>query len=752
MVDPMDARRSNDSFAYSTDGSLITDTSSLDSEAIERAQQENESRSIRVEEYRRHEILSPIDSVNSRNSIINRVKSTTSSFGDIAVRVNTLTKTVSQSVAAILEQARDDDIQTNKEKEDLMHTKAGRVMSNFQLHDAFKIAEQMEESESEESKKQKEHKASKLKSELLKSTLPLRKGSTRTSIIHPDVFQTVSHVFREDTNDTASKNDIEGGINTADSVGEGSIAKEKSDKEDVYKLKKEESEAYVYKQDEGYCWMIAVCSCLLLFSTWGSSAGYGVFLGYFLRENIFPGASAIDFALVGSIILCIAQVMAPVVMIVSAVIGFRLTMIIGLCLQSAGYILCSFATKLTHIYVCLGFMVGIGFAFVINPGLVIMPAWFNKYRATASGITVMGTGLGGVVFTLASQSLINTTHDYKWSARMVGIVVFVVNLFVATFMKERTPTKKIRTWKALKSRINLIFNVKIFKNYPIWFVTSFYVLGQISYIIISYSINTYASSIGLSLTEGSHLTSIFNAGQIFGRLMIGRLGDNYGRSNVSFFLSTVISIIILCMWPFCKNFISMLFFSILAGALCPVSNTLHISLLSNCVTASMYPAAWSFENFFAGCFALISEPVSIKLRDLDSSFPFLKSQLFCGFLMFGSTLFVLPLREWRVKKVIEIRFENTQQQLIDINSQWYKNQQQMTVSSDNSTGDENYFLSNDGGRCVVTATVRESGLVQKEPSFEDNEDKLIRRLDMYRKLLRPGMRGYIIRMCYPIVI
>ncbi|GMF38687.1 unnamed protein product [[Candida] boidinii] len=120
--------------------------------------------------------------------------------------------------------------------------------------------------------------------------------------------------------------------------------------------------------------------------------------------------------------------------------------------------------------------------------------------------------------------------------------------------------------------------------------------------------------------------------------------------------------------------------------------------------------------------------------------------------MFGSTLFVLPLREWRVKKVIEIRFENTQQQLIDINSQWYKNQQQMTVSSDNSTGDENYFLSNDGGRCVVTATVRESGLVQKEPSFEDNEDKLIRRLDMYRKLLRPGMRGYIIRMCYPIVI
>ncbi|OUM53713.1 hypothetical protein BVG19_g3020 [[Candida] boidinii] len=751
MANPTDARRSNDSFAYSTDGSLITDTSSLDSEANERAQQENERRSIKVEEYRRYDNLNPIHSVNSRNSIINRVRSTTSSFGDMAVKVNTLTKTVSQSVAAILEQARDDDIQTSKEKEELKHTKAGRVMSDFQLHDAFKIAEQMEESENDEEQKQREHNASKTKSELLKSTSLLRKGSTRTSIIHPDVFQTVSHVFHEDSYDAASKNDIEGGINVTDSAGEETIGKEKSDKEDLYKLTKEKTQAPVYEQDKGYCWMIAVCSCLLLFSTWGSSAGYGVFLGYFLRENIFPGASAIDFALVGSIILCIAQAIAPVVMIISAVIGFRLTMIIGLCLQSAGYILCSFATKLTHIYVCLGFMVGLGFAFVINPGLVIMPSWFNKYRATASGITVMGTGLGGVVFTLASQSLIDTTHDYKWSARMVGIVVFVVNLFVATFMKERVPTKKIRTWKALKSRINLIFNVEILKNYPIWLVTSFYVLGQIAYIIISYSINTYASSIGLSLTEGSHLTSIFNAGQIFGRLMIGRLGDNYGRSNVSFFLSAVISIIILCMWPFCKSFISMLFFSILAGALCPVSNTLHISLLSNCVTASVYPAAWSFENFFAGCFALISEPVSIKLRNLDSNFPFLKSQLFCGFLMFGSTLFVLPLREWRVKKVVEIRFENTQQQLIDINSQWYKDQQ-MNATSDNSSGDENDFLTNDVGRRVVTATVRESGLVQKEPAFEDNEDKLIKRLNMYRKLLKPGMKGYLIRMCYPIVI
>ncbi|GMF58901.1 unnamed protein product [[Candida] boidinii] len=339
----------------------------------------------------------------------------------MAVKVNTLTKTVSQSVAAILEQARDDDIQTSKEKEELKHTKAGRVMSDFQLHDAFKIAEQMEESENDEEQKQREHNASKTKSELLKSTSLLRKGSTRTSIIHPDVFQTVSHVFHEDSYDTASKNDIECGINVTDSAGEETIGKEKSDKEDLYKLTKEKTQAPVYEQDKGYCWMIAVCSCLLLFSTWGSSAGYGVFLGYFLRENIFPGASAIDFALVGSIILCIAQAIAPVVMIISAVIGFRLTMIIGLCLQSAGYILCSFATKLTHIYVCLGFMVGLGFAFVINPGLVIMPSWFNKYRATASGITVMGTGLGGVVFTLASQSLIDTTHDYKWSARMVDL-------------------------------------------------------------------------------------------------------------------------------------------------------------------------------------------------------------------------------------------------------------------------------------------------------------------------------------------
>ena len=637
----------NELSTATTIDSLSSDIESLDSQA-NLNYDGSRINPLRVDQYNPETNLKQTATLSSH---LSRISSVGSSIVHIVSRVNTLSKTVSQSVAGILEQARDDDLQTNKEKQELKSTKAGRVMTNFDLDDALRMASKLNESGKFQSNRDR------ARANTVESSQTLRKRITKTSIVDPDMYKTITQAFGEDED--------EQNLKSADL--ENAIQAEKKDGEDQNEKVIERG-----KPDEGYCWVIAICSCLLLFSTWGSSAGYGVFLGFFLQEDRFPGATAIDFALVGSIILCLAQALAPVAILLTAVIGYKVTMVVGLCVQSAGYILCSFATQLWHIYVCLGLMVGLGFALVINPGIVILPSWFDKYRATASGITVMGTGLGGVVFTLSSQELIDQTKDYKWSARMVGIVVFVVNIFVTIFLKERLPTKRLKTWKAFKERAKLVVNLEICKSFPLWCVTFWFMFGQVSYIIISYSLNAYASAIGLSQRQGSHITSIFNASQIFGRLSIGYLGDKFGRSNVGFIVSLIVSIFVLCMWPFCKSFVSLLFFAIISGSICAVANTLHISLLSTCVPAHMYPAAWSLENFVVGCFCLMSEPVSIKLRSLGSSYPFLKSQIFSGFLIGGGAFCILPLREWRIRKVLEIRLENTENQLSNMCSQSYK--------------------------------------------------------------------------------
>ncbi|OUM53714.1 hypothetical protein BVG19_g3021 [[Candida] boidinii] len=619
------------------------------------------------------------------DNILHPHNSSDSSLSQVSLssRLATLSRAVSESVTSILEQARDDNLQTIQERKHLRESEAESIAKHFQLDDALKSADRRNQINNSHNSL---------------NTAAFSNRKPTLTIVDPDIYLTVSRAYEQDT-----VNKIDG-LDTKDE-----IVKERG------------------QQDKGYCWVIAVCTCLLFVSTWGSSAGYGVFLGFFLKENIFPGASAIDFAFVGSIILCLAQALAPLVMLLSSVLGHKLTMTIGLTLQSAGYILCSFATELWHIYVTLGVMVGVGFSLVVNPGLVIMPSWFNKYKATASGITVMGTGLGGVIFSLSTQSLIDTTHDYKWSARMVGVVVFVVNATVTILLKERIPTKKIRTWDGFNKRVQLLFDVHIWKNYAVWLVTFFYAFGQISYIIISYSMNTYATSIGLSQKQGSHLTSIFNAGQIVGRLMIGNLGDNFGRSNIGVIVSTIITIFTLCMWPFCKNFTSLLFFAIISGGLSAVANTLQISLLSNCVPVGMFPAAWSFENFWVGIFCLMSEPVSIKLRNLNSKYPFLKSQLFCGFLMLGGTFLVLPLREWRVRKVLQIRLENTKNRLIDMNSEPYVSLlaefSAGTVHTHKKdrkvgrlhNGESNQVLK-EKENSLLTKMVRANGLVQNEES------------------------------------
>ncbi|OWB77054.1 hypothetical protein B5S32_g1213 [[Candida] boidinii] len=710
--------------------SLSSDIDSLDSQE-DLNYDDSGIKPLRVDQYNPETGLKHTATTSSH---LSRINSVGSSIVQIVSRVNSLSKTVSQSVAGILEQARDDNLQTNKEKQVLKSTKAGRVMTNFDLDDALRMASKFNESGKIESHTDR----ARARANTVESSQTLRKRITKTSIVDPEMYKTITQAFGEDEDEENLKpSDLENAIPSPEEK------KEETQEEKVIERG---------KPDEGYCWVVAICSCLLLFSTWGSSAGYGVFLGFFLQEDRFPGATAIDFALVGSIILCLAQALAPVAIILTAVIGYKPTMVIGLCVQSAGYILCSFATRLWHIYVCLGFMVGLGFALVINPGIVILPSWFDKYRATASGITVMGTGLGGVVFTLSSQALIDQTKDYKWSARMVGIVVFVVNIFVTIFLKERLPTKRLKTWKAFKERVKLVINLEICKSFPVWCVTFWLVFGQVSYIIISYSLNAYASAIGLSQRQGSHITSIFNASQIFGRLSIGYLGDKFGRSNVGFIISLTVAIFILCMWPFCKSFVSLLFFAIISGSICAVANTLHISLLSSSVPAYMYPAAWSLENFVVGCFCLLGEPVSIKLRTIGSSYPFLKSQIFSGFLIGGGAFCILPLREWRIRKVLEIRLENTENQLSNMCSQSYKailleerRQKLENLTSDSSETDGEEKKS-------ASPAQKPSGLLQDEEAYDVDESILIRRRFMYRKLLASGSKGYFIRMCYPIRI
>lgn len=171
----------------------------------------------------------------------------------------------------------------------------------------------------------------------------------------------------------------------------------------------------------GYGWVCVVAAFLVNAFTWGATGqSYGVFLGHYLSERTFPGATPIDYAFVGGFNLCMAMLVAPLVTISSKQWGTHVTMLIGIVLQTAGFVLASFTTAVWQLFITQGAMVGFGIGFTYIPSTAIVPQWFLKRRALASALQAGGSGVGGIIYSFATQALIDNL-SMKWALRIVGI-------------------------------------------------------------------------------------------------------------------------------------------------------------------------------------------------------------------------------------------------------------------------------------------------------------------------------------------
>ena len=204
----------------------------------------------------------------------------------------------------------------------------------------------------------------------------------------------------------------------------------------------------------GYGWVCVVCVALINAHTWGLNSSYGVFLAYYLANNVFPGATYLEFAFVGSLSIACALLVSPVATIFTRKFGTRTTLFTGVVFETASLIGASFASQIWQLFlsqgVCFGF--GMGFLFVGSVGIV--PQWFTTKRSLANGIATAGSGLGGLIYSLATGAMIPSI-GLPWAFRVLGIVACVVNGVCAMLVKDRN--------KAIGSS-QLAFDVQLFKR------------------------------------------------------------------------------------------------------------------------------------------------------------------------------------------------------------------------------------------------------------------------------------------------
>ena len=165
----------------------------------------------------------------------------------------------------------------------------------------------------------------------------------------------------------------------------------------------------------------------------------------------------------------------------------------------------------------------------IATGLVWLPAapitaqWFSSKRSLAQGIGSSGSGVIGVIFSVATTPMIDNL-SLGWALRIIGICSGGMLLLATILIKDRNTT--------IKPEIHP-FDTRLLSRKGIILLIGYTFFTVLGYIVMIYSLSPFALSLGLSQYQAGNVTAFVNVGTAIGRPFVGVLSDKFGRITVA---------------------------------------------------------------------------------------------------------------------------------------------------------------------------------------------------------------------------
>ncbi|KAF2010440.1 MFS transporter, MCP family, solute carrier family 16, member 6 [Aaosphaeria arxii CBS 175.79] len=397
--------------------------------------------------------------------------------------------------------------------------------------------------------------------------------------------------------------------------------------------------------DGGYGWVCVACVTTVNSFTWGVFGSYGVYLAYYLANDIYPEATPLDYAYIGGLNFGVAMIMASPVTYLVRIFGTHIPMAVGALIQMGGYIAASFSTRIWHLYCTQGILLGIGVGFLFTPSVAVTSQWFDKKRSLANSINSAGTGIGGLIISFSTQPMIDRL-SLAWSLRIIGIMAGTMNLLATCFIRNRN--------KVIQPTMNP-FAFHLLRRLPVILLLCWGFFSMLGYMVLLYSLSDFARSIGLSKSQASSVTALMNLGTLIGRPALGVLSDRYGRMKVAGIATFACGVAIWALWVPAASYAVTVVFALINGM---VAGTYWMALSPLCVEVGgliELPSllALSFGTaILPTTFAMV---IALNIKKPDADKPYLYPQVFTGLAYLAASAFMLAL--WliqRRKKLVSI--------------------------------------------------------------------------------------------------
>jgi MFS family permease len=305
----------------------------------------------------------------------------------------------------------------------------------------------------------------------------------------------------------------------------------------------------------GYGWVCVAAIATINAHTWGLNSAYAVFLAYYLSNNVFLNASPLHYAFIGGLSISQALIVSPLATLSIRIFSTRTTLLIGVALETASFIGASFASQIWHLFLTQGLCFGWGMGFLFAGSVGIAAQWFTTKRSLANGCCAAGSGIGGLIYSLAAQAMIRD-FGLPWAFRALAVIACVVNTVCALVVRDRN--RQVGS-------VLLGFDWRLFKYTEFLGLLVYGVLSMLGYIVLLFSLPNYARTVGLSAQQGSVVGAVLNLGQALGRPPIGYFSDSMGRLNMAASMTFLVGVFCLLIWMFAKSFGVLVFFALVVG-------------------------------------------------------------------------------------------------------------------------------------------------------------------------------------------
>ena len=349
--------------------------------------------------------------------------------------------------------------------------------------------------------------------------------------------------------------------------------------------------------------------------------------------------SPLAYAVTGGLSMSCCLLISPIVTHLIHLYGNRIVLNIGVAIQTGSFIGASFATKQWHILLSQGVCFGWGMGLIFISSVSIIPQWFLHRRSVANAVSAAGSGLGGLVYSLATGSMIPRL-GLSWTFRILGLVTFAVNVIASNLMRDRN--------KAVGSRYRA-FHFPLLKQPEFLFLLGWGILSLLGYVVLLFSLPNFAVSIGLSDKQGSIVGALLNLGQGLGRPVVGIISDRYGRITMATIFSVLCGIFCFAIWIPSLNMGVLCFFAIAVGTVAGTFWTTIPPVCAEIIGMQNLPSGLSIIWLVMVMPTTVAEPIAVVLKDdSKNEWIYLYAQIFTGVVYVAGALCLWVVRGWKV--------------------------------------------------------------------------------------------------------